>query len=134
MEQNLGKNLVLVFKGGVQELIEAELESRNHAEVSLLIAGVTQICRRERFNERFEFKGKIDAKNVMAPTVNWLLSLNMYGEQLDGERRETQKCNTISQFLIFNSKKKQKSPPTKERHAIEMPIPLHIGMKIHTRT
>ena len=72
MEQNLGKNLVFIFEEGLQELIEAELESRNHVEESILFAKVTQICRHEMFNERLEFKGKIDAKNVMAPTVNRL--------------------------------------------------------------
>ena len=118
---------MFVFKEGVQELIEAELELRNHTEESLLFGNVAQICLYEMFNARF--KGKIDAKNVMTPKVNWLLLLIMYGES-----RETQKCNIISQLLIFNSKKKQKSPPNKERHMIEMPIPLYIGMMIHTMT
>ena len=118
-------------------MIKAELESRNHTEKSLLFAKVAQICRREMFNEGFEFKGNLDAMKVLTPTVNWLISLIMYGEKLDGLRRDTQKCNTISQLLIFNSKKKQKSVslPAKERHIIEMPIPLlYIGMKIHTTT
>ena len=60
----------------------------------------------------------------------------MCGEKLDGLRRDTQKCNTVSQLLIFNYKKKQKSISltAKERHIIEMLIPLYIGMKIHTTT
>ena len=117
-------------------MIKAELESRDHTEESLLFAKVAQICRREQFNEGFEFKGNLDARKVLTPTVNWLISLIMYGEKLDGLRSDTQKCNTISQLLIFNSKKKQKSVSltAKERRIIEMSIPLYIGMKMHTTT
>ena len=74
MWQDVGKNLVFVFKEGVQELIKAELESRNHTEESLLFAKVAQFCRREMLNEGFEFKGNLDARKVLTPTVNWLIS------------------------------------------------------------
>ena len=59
----------------------------------------------------------------------------------DQDCTDSQACLTVSQIIVFNCKKraqpeKKKFSAAKSRHVLECetPLPLYIGLNIHTQT
>ena len=60
----------------------------------------------------------------------------LYIPDLKGEISESQACNTISQLLLHNAKKRKGVSKGSGRHNYqrEPPVPLCIGLNLHTQT
>ena len=71
----------------------------------------------------------------LLPLTKLLISMFLYGPDLKGEISESQACNTISQLLLHNARK-QKGVSKSSRHNYqrEPPVPLYIGLYLHTQT
>ena len=72
----------------------------------------------------------------MPSTLKTLVSMVLNGPDLEDQNSIDSQANlTISQAILFNFKKRA-SFSVKSRHSMdrEPPLPLYIGMKIHTET
>ena len=70
-----------------------------------------------------------------------LVSLLLNGTSIeDQDAKESQSCISIAQLICFNAKKKQhrkqnvESKQARTTRSREMPLPLYIGLKIHTQS
>ena len=65
-----------------------------------------------------------------------LLSMILYGPNLTGSVNDSQACLTLAQLLIHNCKKRKESKTRHTRHILERepPLPLYIGLSLHTQT
>ena len=141
-EQTVNKNVILIFPDGVKKLIKETLETPDYGAEALLFSRVAKICRNEICSNTISFDGNF-SKNCqdIAPNTKTLISMLLYGPDLQGDIYETQPCNTITQLLIHNRKVRPKpeahsssSAPIKRRHSHfhEPPVPVYIGLNIHT--
>ena len=138
-EQSDGKNKILVFEQGMQQMLK-QATACDYESEALLLAKVAKIIRKEIVSHKgFYFDGKFPSgcQQVSLPsTLKTLVSMLLYGANLkDQDSTDSQAILTISQTILFNFNK-QASSTTKSRHSFERepPLPLYIGMKIHTET
>ena len=73
--------------------------------------------------------------------LNLLVTMKLRGSDiLDQESTESQACLTVAQTIIFNCKKASVTvnadSTRRSRHSLnyEPPLPLYIGLNIHTQT
>ena len=131
-EQYDGRNTVLLFLEGMQQVLkDAHLEA-------LLLTKVARICRQEILSVDTTFSGSfaVDCQRDITPITNQLVSMILYGPNIKDKAGERQSCLTISQLLLFNSKKRGKPSSTQNRHSSERepPLPLYIGLNLHSQT
>ena len=77
-----------------------------------------------------------DCQQKLLPLTKLLISMIFYGPDLKGEIIESQACNTISLLLLHNAKKQKDVSRSSGRHNYkrEPPVPLYIGLNLHTQT
>ncbi len=139
-EQSEGKNVILLFPEGMHSLLQnmSSLHSQINSE-TLQLASVAKIIRQEIFQEEnnFQFGCKFPPncqKECVPYNLNFLISMILYGPNQDSPMN-VQSCLTISQLILFNSKKKQtQSAKSFYRHSVvrEHPLPLYVGLKVHS--
>ena len=59
------------------------------------------------------------------------------GTNLDGQGAlESQACLTVSQLVLFNTKSSKSAKGACQRYSIKMepPLPLYVGLNVHTST
>ena len=102
--QTVGKNVILIFNEGLRELLKLELERLNYR--LYFFCKVAKICPRDLFEKSYSFNGLLTGgfKDI-APTVNWLLLMILYGTNLEQNKCDTLPRNTVIQLLIHNCKK-----------------------------
>ena len=73
------------------------------------IARTAKICRNELFKEEnASFEGKFASScQQLVPTIRLLISMILYGPDLNTAVRETQVCNTTSQIIMYNVRKQK---------------------------
>ncbi len=138
-EQSDGKNKILVFEQGMQHMLKQAM-ARDYEGDVLLLAKAAKIVRQEIVSHKgFHFDGKFPSgcqEGSVPSTLKTLVSMLLNGADLkDQDSKDSQASMTVSQAIIFNFKKGASSS-TKSRHPLgrEPPLPLYIGMKIHTET
>ena len=142
-EQSDGKNIILVFEQGMQEMLKTSVECCNHQEDALTLMKAAKIVRNEIFSShRFNFDGSFPrgCQQQSVPTslimlVNLLLK---GGDVMDQDSTDSQPCLTIAQLVLFNCKKTvtaKKEASLKSRHCLsyEPPLPLYLGLNVHTQ-
>lgn len=140
-EQSDGKNTVLVFNQGIEELLKDALKKRNCEEEAFNLVNVAKCIRNDVFQTTaFHFTGEFNSEcqsKSVPPSLMCLVSMLLNGPNIDSqESEESQACLTIAQLILFNMKKIKK-PTTKEnRHCQdrEPPLPLYLGMSLHAQT
>ena len=137
-EQRDGKNVVLVFEPGMQEMLKQALNS-DHVEDALILAKAAKLLRRDIFNSAgFRFNASFPSEcqqNSVPTSLKTLVTMMLVGADLkDQSTTDSQACLTISQTILFNCKKKAST--SKSRHSLEYepPLPLYIGLSMHTQT
>ena len=107
---------------------------------ALLLAKAAKIVRRDVvLHNGFKFDGKFESgcqKESVPSTLKTLVSMLLNGANLkDQDSIDSQASLTISQSILFNFKICASSS-SKSRHSLdrEPPLPLYIGMMIHTET
>lgn len=139
-EQSDGKNTFIVFNEGMQQMLKQTMGQRNFDEEALSMSRVAKSVRKEMAGvPLFKFSGTFptDCQESSVPTsLRSLVSMLLYGSSInDTNIAQSQSCLTICQTILFNYKAttscKPKSRHTKDR---EPPLPLYIGLNVHTLT
>ncbi|KAL9960945.1 hypothetical protein ACROYT_G034453 [Oculina patagonica] len=80
-EQSDGKNTVLVFPEGMQQMIKDMYSNRNYDDEVLLLAKVAKMCRNEILSVNTSFSGafSLDCQCSITPITNELVSMILYG-------------------------------------------------------
>lgn len=139
-EQSDGKNKILVFEQGMQQLLKQAMNTCDYEGDALILSKAAKIVRRDILDhEGFTFSGIFPAicqQGSVPAALKTLVSMLLNGSDLtDQELGDSQPILTISQTILFNLKK-HTSSATKARHSLdrEPPLPLYIGLKVHTET
>ena len=137
-EQYDGRNTVLLFPEGMQQALKDAHLDHDYDNKAPLLTKVARICRQEILSVDTTFSGSfaVDCQRDITPITNQLVSMILYGPNIKDKSGEPQYCLTISQLLIFNSKKRGKPSSTQNRHSPERepPLPLYIGLNLHSQT
>lgn len=141
-EQTDGRHTVLVFREGISDLLKDALKRRDFSEDAEILAKAARIVRKDMFlNEGFNFRGcfpmNCQSKNLTS-SLRSLVSMIINGLDIkDHSIPETQACLTICETIIFNSKKracKTKTGQTRHSASREPPLPLYVGLSVHSST
>ena len=132
-EQSDRKNKILIFPEGIKSLLKNAFDVHDYQEE------VAKICRNELFKEENpSFEGKFASNcQQLVPTIRLLKSMILYGPDLNTAVQEMQVCNTVSQILMYNARKrKQEEDSASSRHSLkrEPPVSFYVGLNIHTLT
>ena len=139
-DQSDGDKRVYAFPEGLQAVLKSALENRNYQEEAFLFAKVAKIIRQELFNEKAAvFNGTFpkNCQDELIPSTRLLVSMILYGPNVNGEVRESQACHSISQLCLHNAKRPvRKCDSTSQRHTPlrEPPVPLYVGLNVHSLT
>ena len=126
-EQNDGKNVILVFEG-MQQMLKTSMECNNYQKDALTLMRAAKIVRKEVFSSRFQ---------QQSVALTYLSLLLQGGDIVDQCSSDSQPCLTIAQLVLFNCKKSvKKDASLKSRHSLsyEPPMPLYLGLNLHTQT
>ena len=135
-EQSDGKNKILVFENGMQQMLKQAMACDYEGD-ALILAKAAKIVRKDIVSHKgFNFDGKFYSgcqQQSVPSTLKTLVSMLLNGADLkDQDSMDSQVNLTISQTILFNLKKRASF--AKCRHSLdrEPPFPLYIGTKIHT--
>ena len=96
------------------------------------------MCREELLSVTCHFSGDFpsNCQQGITPITNFLMSMILYGPNIKGDVEYSQPCLTISQLVLYNCKTRGKNPSHHSRHSLnrEPPLPLYIGLNLHTQT
>ena len=139
-EQHDGKNVLLVFNEGLKKILKESTSNRNLESEAISMAKLVKVIRQEIFNwNPFNFSGSFppNCQALSVPTtLKTLVSMLLNGPNVQNQDvSESQVCLTLSQLIHFNVKSKRK-PSETNRHFKhrETPLPLYVGLSIHTLT
>lgn len=109
-EQCDGKNTVIVFKKGMQNMLKEELKKRDFSEDATILAKAAMIIHNDTFNHQcFKFNGCFSTQcqeNSIPSSLKSLISLIYNGPNLkDQDKEESQACLSVGQLIVFNMKK-----------------------------
>lgn len=137
--QNDGKNVIIIFQQGMQQVLKNALSTDGESD-AMILAKAANIIRKDIFNSNgFHFDGSFPhgCQQESVPfNLKCLVSMLLNGPNLqDQDSTDSQACLTLSQLILFNSKK-ERSHTSKSRHSLDLepPLPLYIGINIHTQT
>ena len=138
-EQTDGRRTVIIFKNGLQSVLKDVLKERDFSDDVAILTKAAKIVRKDMFShEGFTFSGafqpKCQEKSVPA-SLKSLVSMLLNGANLeDQDSQESQPCLTICQTILFNTKKKSSSTSLRHSAAREPPLPIYIGLNMHSLT
>ena len=139
-EQSDGKTVLLVFNEGMASILREELWKHDYETDALTLAKAARIVRRVMFNQPgFRFLGSFPSNcqtSSVPSSLRALISMLLNGSNIAHRNAtESQAILTISQLIVFNSKKKS-STTSSNRHSLERepPLPLYVGLSIHAYT
>ena len=140
-EQSDGKNKVLVFEKGIQQMLKQTMKC-DHEGDALILMKAARIVREDIFKSKgFNFNGSFpsDCQQESLPTTlkSLVTMLLRRADLMDQDSADSQACLSVSQTILFNCKKpKKRDSAAKVRHSLEHepPLPLYIGLNVHTQT
>jgi hypothetical protein len=112
-EQNDGKNTIIVFEEGMKNMLKDAVLKRDFMDDASIMAKAASIIRQHMFchEEQFKFSGSFTSKcqeDSVPASLKSLIAMIINGTNLkDQEKHDSQSCLTISQTILFNSKKKE---------------------------
>ena len=140
-EQRVGKSIILAFPEGIQQLLKDKFLVHDIDDELKVFAKVANICRDEIFQQNTTFNGsfKPECQEQITPKTRLLVSMILYGTNLDVNVKDSQQCLTINQLLYFNAKKYTKKPiggVNSKRYCSERepPLPVYVGLSLHKET
>ena len=123
----------------MQQILKHAL-STDYEGDAMILAKAASIIRKNIFDSLgFHFSGSFPSgrqQESVPINLKYLLSMLLNGPNLrDQDSTDSQACLTLSQMIIFNSKKGGSST-SKSRHSqdLEPPLPLYIGINVHTQS
>ncbi len=130
---------VIIFKNGLQSVLKDVLKERDFSDDVAILAKAAKIVRKDMFSHKgFTFSGafqpECQEKSVPA-SLKSLVSMLLNGANLKGQdSQESRPCLTICQTILFNTKKKSSSTSLRHSAAREPPLPIYIGLNMHSLT
>ena len=136
--QSDGKNIILVFEKGMQQILK-QAYNCNYEDDALVLSKAAKIVCEDILNSNgFQFSGSfpLNCQQDSVPTnLTYLVSMLLNGSGIkDQDSVESQSSLTISQAILFNYKKKLSKTTSRHSKKFEPPLPLYIGLKVHTQT
>lgn len=122
--QSDGKNIILVFEKGMQQLLKQAYScSYDHEDDALILAKAAKIIRRDILNypDSFQFTGSFPQKcqEKSVPTnLKYLVSMILNGCNIkDQETTDSQNSLTISQAILYNFKRRPSQSTSTSHHS-----------------
>ena len=111
----------------------------NYEDDALVLSKAAKIVREDTRNSTgFQFSGSFfpDCQQDSVPTnLKYLVSMLLNGSSIkDQDSAESQSSLSISQAILFNCRKKSVKTSSRHSKIFEPPLPLYIGLKVHTQT
>ena len=136
--QSDGKNIILVFEKGMQQMMK-QAYNCNYEDDALILCKAAKIIREDIINSNgFQFDGSFPPncqQNSVPINLKYLVSMLLNGSSIkDQESIESQSSLTISQAILFNCKRRSTKATSRHSKKFEPPLPLYIGLKVHTQT
>ena len=134
--QHDGRNIVIIFKDGMKDMIKDAVKKRDFTEDALRMVQAATLVRKGIFHhEGFQFTGQFPPgcqEKSLPSILQCLVSMILNGPNLI-ESNDSQVCLTVGQTIVHNVKKRKPNSPTKVRHTLdrEPPLPIYIGINIH---
>ncbi len=138
-EQSDGKQVILLFPKGIKQILNITSQCKSDV---VQLASVAKYIRNEMFQEesKFKFDGHFPSncqKDSVPYSLKLLVSMILNGPSLKNDEIniDSQNSLTISQLILFNSKKNEDSFKKKyTRHSLdrEPPLPVYISLNIHS--
>ena len=99
-EQNHGKNVILVFKEGMQQMFEKSIQECDYQEDMLILAKAAKTVRHEIFSSSgFNFNGSFPhgcQQQCVPPNLKLMVNMLLRGgDILDQDSTDSQACLTI---------------------------------------
>jgi hypothetical protein len=139
-EQCDGKNTAIIFRKGMETMLQEALKKRDFSEDATILAKAAMIIRNDTFDHQCpQFNGSFLSKcqeDSLPSSLKSLISLILNGPNIkDQDGQEPQACLSVGQFILYNMKKTSPSG-LKSRHTLdrEPPLPIYIGLNIHRQT
>ena len=122
-EQSDGKTVLLVFNEEMASFHREELWKHDYESDALTLEKAARIVRREMFNQPgFHFHGTFHSNcqiSSVPSCLRALISMLLNGSNIaHRSATESQATQTISQLIVFNSKRKS-STTSSNRHSLE---------------
>ena len=132
-----GYRNIFTFPKGVEKMSKAA--GKDYEQDELILYQASEILQSEMFDEdQVKFKGNFsESCQDMTPTTVRFVSMTLYGLNIKNHEDSSQVTRTISQLLLFNSKKRaRENKEFRFRHDIsrETRIKVYIGLSIHDET
>ena len=137
--QNDGKSILIVFKKGMQQMLKQSSNCKYEGD-ALILSTAAKIIREDIFNfGGFQFNGFFPSdcqQNSIPTNLKYLVSMLLNGPDINDQESVESQCSlTIAQTIYFNCKRKRPIGSNPRHSAVfEPPLPLYIGMQIHTQT
>ena len=136
-EQDDGKQTVLIFRNGLQNIVKEALQERDFSDDTAVSAKAAKIVRRDMFSHKgLSFSGTfpLGCQEISLPASLKSLIMIMNGLNVkDQENKESHACLTVCQTVLFNAKRRSCSSL---RHSAlrEPPLPIYISLDVHSLT
>ena len=126
----------------MKRMIKYVLSSQQLESDDLILSKAAIMVRQQIPNRQgFKFNGQFSSRyqqESVPPQLLDLISMELNGTSIqDQESEVSQACLTITQLILFHSKKRKNSSETKtvrHSHEREPPLPIYIGLYVHTQT
>ena len=138
-EQSDGKHKILVFEQGMQQMVKQGMTC-DYEGAALLLAKAARIVRKDNASHKgFHFGGIFGSscqQESVPSTLKTIVSMLLNSADLkDQDSLDSQANLTISQAILFNFKNSAFfAAKNRFFSGMEPPLPLYIGMKIHSET
>ena len=121
-------------------MLKESASFRDFESEAFLMTKLVKLMRKEIFDmSSFQFSGNFPSRcqeNSVPTILKTFISMLLIGPNLQHQDdHESQACITISQLICFNTKSKRSCAESNHHYKDrEMPLPLYIGLNIHTQT
>ena len=125
----------------MNQMLKDAIKDRDFHDDIVTLAKAAYIIRKDGFSYAgFTYSGQFPEgcqENSVPLSLKSLISMVLNGTNLKNqETRESQACLTVCQTILYNMKKKVATTEVQTRHNVarEPPLPLYIGIKVHSHT
>jgi hypothetical protein len=139
-ERKHGREKVLVFKEGIDEILKEALKQQNQSEEFKTFSKVSDLIRLDMSEHKApSFNGSFNQDSQIASVPKSLLtivSLLLYGTAIKDQTKKINQAGLSIAQLIFSSSKKRNCDSQNTRNLLsrETPLQLYVASQIHATT
>ncbi|GFS19004.1 hypothetical protein ElyMa_001536000 [Elysia marginata] len=123
----------------MQTMLKHALQNRNCSKDAQILRQAANIVRKDLLDHQgFKFAGtfsKQSQEKSVPMSAESLVTMILNGPNIKHQSKcDTQTCLTACQIMLHNTKKEPTSHVTATKHSLERepPLPIYIGLKVHT--